>query len=413
MRLPAPLQARHHPLTADDNAAADAARRGVRIAMVAAEPSGDRLGAGLIEAIRARAPDSVFIGVGGPRMATSGCEILFDMERIGVIGLDGLLAKLPDILRIRRALPARFAEARAQVFVGIDAPDFNLALARRMKRRGVACAHYVSPTVWAWRGYRIRKIRKSIDHMLALFPFEAEYYRAHRVPVTCVGHPIADEIAAPDRAGARRQLGFGDGLLIALLPGSRRSEIRRHSEVFLQAARRIRERHPEARFILPFAGAAAADEFAKIQIANRSSNQSANKDIGDLPLRTVDGGARLALEACDFAIVASGTAALEAALLRRPHIVAYKLAAASHWLMRRLRHVDYYSMPNQLLRPPMILELIQSHATAENIARIADQMLRDPARIAELELRFADLHRQLKLGADARAADAVLELARE
>lgn len=374
--------------------------RGVRVAIVAGETSGDRLAAGLIEAVKSRAPGSRFVGVGGPRMAEAGCQLLFDMDAIGVIGLDGLFDKLPGIFRIRRSLLARFSAERPDVFVGVDVPDFNLALARKLKRQNITCVHYVSPTVWAWRGYRIHKIRRSIDHMLTLFPFEADYYRKHQVPVTCVGHPMADEISEPDRAAARRRLRLGAGPLIALLPGSRRSEIRRLGGVFMDAARRILEKHSRARFVLPFASRAAADEFRSIA-----------GDLADLPLHTLDGDSRLALEACDLAILASGTAALEAALLRRPHIVAYKLAAFSYWLMRRLRHVDYYSMPNQLLPAPMIPELIQRKATAANIAREADALLGDESRVADLERHFADLHRALKRGANARAGDTLLELA--
>jgi len=384
----------------------------VRVALVAGESSGDQLAAGLIEALRARRPACVFSGVGGPAMAAAGCDILFDMERIGVIGLDGLAAKLPGILQIRRRLFARYtaaAAARPDVFVGVDAPDFNLALEGKLRRAGVACAHYVSPTVWAWRAYRMRKIRRSVDHMLTLFPFEAAFYRRHQVPVTCVGHPLADRIDAPDRAAARRALGIDDGLLIALLPGSRRSEITRLARVFVDAARRIRARHPAARFILPFAGAGAAACFAAVA-----------GPVDDLPLRALPANAagdrgrtpsQLALEACDVGVVASGTAALEAALLRRAHIVAYKLATPSYWLMRRLRRVEYYSMPNQLLPQPLVPEFIQRRATAANIADAALALLAEPRRVAELERQFADLHRGLKLGANERAAEAVLQLA--
>lgn len=376
--------------------------RAIRIAIVAGEPSGDRLGAGLIQAVSTRLPGSRFVGVGGPKMAEAGCELLYEMERIGVIGLDGLWGKLPGIFRIRRNLRARFAAEPPNVFVGVDAPDFNLTLARKLKRRNITCIHYVSPTVWAWRGYRIHKIRRSVDHMLTLFPFEADYYRRRALPVTCVGHPLADEISVPDRAAARRrlQLDLDGGLLIALLPGSRRSEIRRLGRLFVEAARRILEKHPHAKFVLPFAGPGVADEFRAVA-----------GDLGDLPVQLLDGHARSALEACDVAILASGTAALEAALLRRPHIVVYKLAALSYWIMRRLRHIEHYSMPNQLLPAPMIPELIQRRATADNIARETDALLRDERRAADLERHFADLHRALKLGADARAANAVLQLA--
>ena len=377
---------------------------GVRVAIVACEASGDRLAAGLMEAIKARAPGSSFVGVGGANMAQAGCQLLYNMGDSSVIGLDGLFRQLPGILNIRRTLLARIKADRPDVFIGVDAPDFNLALERKLKRQNITCVHYVSPTVWAWRGYRIHKIRRAIDHMLTLFPFEADYYRAHHVPVTCVGHPMADEISEPDRAAARRQLQLGDGLLIALLPGSRRSEIRRLARVFIDAARLIGKQHPEARFVLPFAAQSAADEF------RLTAGDAA--ELADLPLHTLDGKSRLALEACDVAILASGTAALEAALLRRPHVVAYKLAPFSYWLMRRLRHVDYYSMPNQLLPKPMIAELIQHKATAANIAREVDALLGDRVRVAELERHFADLHRQLKRGANARAADVVLPLAR-
>ena len=377
---------------------------GVRVAIVACEASGDRLAAGLMEAIKARAPGSSFVGVGGANMAQAGCQLLYNMGDSSVIGLDGLFRQLPGILNIRRTLLARIKADRPDVFIGVDAPDFNLALERKLKRQNITCVHYVSPTVWAWRGYRIHKIRRAIDHMLTLFPFEADYYRAHHVPVTCVGHPMADEISEPDRGAARRQLQLGDGLLIALLPGSRRSEIRRLARVFIDAARLIGKQHPEARFVLPFAAQSAADEF------RLTAGDAA--ELADLPLHTLDGKSRLALEACDVAILASGTAALEAALLRRPHVVAYKLAPFSYWLMRRLRHVDYYSMPNQLLPKPMIAELIQHQATAANIAREVDALLGDRVRVAELERHFADLHRQLKRGANARAADVVLPLAR-
>ncbi len=390
---------------ADDaavNATTTAGRHPLRIALVAGETSGDQLGAGLIDAIRARYPHSCFVGVGGARMAAAGCQILFDMERISVIGLDGLFAKLPDIFRIRRQLRARFTatDRRPDLFVGIDAPDFNLTLEGQLKRHNITCVHYVSPTVWAWRGYRIHKIRRAVDHILTLFPFEADYYQRHGVPVTCVGHPLADQISAPERTAARRRLGFGEGLLIALLPGSRRSEIKRLGAVFIRAARRILVQHADAQFVLPFAGPAAADEFERVV-----------GSLGDLPVRTLDGDSRSALEACDVAVLASGTAALEAALLRRPHIVVYKLAAFSYWLMRRLRRVDYYSMPNQLLPTPMIPELIQSEASAANIAQQVDELLRDAARVADLERHFARLHQSLKRDANARAAETVLTLA--
>lgn len=375
--------------------------RAVRVAMVAAETSGDSLGAGLIEAIRARRPGSFFTGVGGPKMAAAGCEILFDMERIGVIGLDGLLKKLPGIFRIRRNLLARFCNEKPDVFIGVDAPDFNLSLARNLKRRGVTCVHYVSPTVWAWRGYRIRKIRASVDHMLALFPFEAEFCRKNDVPVTCVGHPIADQISAPNRERARAALQLDGAPLIALLPGSRRGEMRRHAKLFLHAARKILDAHAHAKFVLPFANRAVRDEYARATRGMHAEN---------FPLRTLEGGARRALEACDLAVLASGTASLEAALLQRAHIVVYKLPAVSYWLMRQLVQVEHFCMPNQLLPSPLVPELIQERATPANIAQAACALLADSPRARNLERAFATMHAELKLGANARAADAVLAL---
>lgn len=374
-------------------------QRTLQIAIVAGEASGDQIAAGLIEAIKARFPNSRFIGVGGKLMAQAGCERLFDMEKISVIGFDGLFTKLFGILKIRRALLARFTADRPDIFIGVDVPDFNLPLARKLKRDRITCLHYVSPTIWAWRGYRIHKIRRSTDHMLTLFPFENSYYHQHGVPVTCVGHPIADAISMPDRASAYQQLHLAEGLWIALLPGSRNSEIKRLGAIFMDAARNILLRYPQAKFVLPLASEKVAQEFYKV-VGN----------IDDLPVRILDGNARLALEACTVAVVASGTAALEAALLRRPHIVVYKLPRLSYWLVSRLVKLKYYSMANQLLREPVVPELFQKHATADAIAREVDVLLQDPKHCAWLEEQFADLHRQLKLNANVSAANVVLKL---
>lgn len=392
-------------------------KRNLRIALVVGETSGDRLGAGLIRALKAARPGCTFLGIGGPKMARAGCKILFDMERISVIGLDGLFAKLPDIYRIKRTLIKRFTANpadRPDIFIGIDAPDFNIALAGELKRQHITCLHYVSPTVWAWRGYRIHRIRRNIHHMLTLFPFEADYYRRQKVPVTCVGHPLADEIQAPRtqqaatqiRTHARKKLRLTDSKpnpdpLIAILPGSRRGEIRRLSGLFLQAAHLILKRYPRARFILPFATPACAEEFTNLHGKPSAIN---------LPLKTIHGNARAALEACDIAILASGTVALEAALLQRPHIVSYKLAPLTYWLVQRLRHVDHYSMPNLLLPKPMVTELMQNRATPENIAHEVAALWQDPRRRADLQRRFAKIHAQLKLDADRSAARAVLKL---
>ena len=381
------------------------------IAMVAGETSGDMLGGGLIDELNRRA-DCEIVGIGGANMRRQGCKILFDMDKINVIGLEGLISKLPDIIRIKRQLLTRFRRDKPDVFVGIDAPDFNLALAGKLKSQGIKCVQYVSPTVWAWRRYRMHKIRKSTDLMLVLFPFEVDFYRKHKIQVKCVGHPLADEITVVDKTQARKKIGITklgltenglkNDLLIALLPGSRLPEVRRLSPVLIAAARRILIGYPNAKFVMPFADAKLHNEFMAVD--------SANCRIDKLPIHTITGNARLALAACDFAVLACGTAALEAALLRRPHIVVYKLAYISYWIMRRLRYVEFYSMPNQLLPKPIIPELIQNQASGENIAAAVDELIQNKTYRTKLENQFADMHHNLKRNANATAAEAILEL---
>ncbi|NKB61156.1 MAG: lipid-A-disaccharide synthase [Gammaproteobacteria bacterium] len=373
----------------------------IQIAIVAGEPSGDSLGAGLISAVLEEYPNVRFVGVGGTRMEEVGCEILYHMERIGVMGIDGLFGKLADILKIRKDLYSRFSKSRPALFIGIDVPDFNLTLERKLKKSGISCVHYVSPTVWAWRGYRIHKIRDSINHMLTLFPFEAAFYEDKKVPVTYVGHPFADEIASPNRSEARRKLGLSKGdVIVALLPGSRRTEVRRLSRLLVNAAAKLHESYPEIRFLLPFANQRVEKEFYKHV-----------GELNSLPITTLEGQARLAIEASNIAVVASGTVALEAAILRRPHIVIYKLGRISYWLMKRLRHVDHYSMPNHLLPKPMIPELIQDDATVENIVREVNEYLKNKSKVQELEKEFEKIHRQLKCNANIQAKNAIAEIA--
>ncbi len=377
--------------------------RSQRIAIVAGEPSGDRLGAGLIRALRRRHPDLEFSGIGGPDMGAAGCRLLYPMERIGVIGLDGLWGKLRDILAIRRDLAGRWRRDPPAVFVGVDVPDFNLGLEVRLRSGGIPCVHYVSPTVWAWRGYRIRRIRRAVDHMLALFPFEAEYYRGCGIPVTCVGHPMADEIAKSDPASARRTLGLpGEGLVLALLPGSRRSEVRRLTKPMLQAARLLMRQYPDVRFVLPLAGPEAREAFER-----------AAGDTGDLPVLLLDGRSRLALEAADVAVLASGTASLEAALLQVPHVVLYRLPPFSYWLMRRLRLVDHFAMPNHLLPAPLVPELIQQDANPRNIVESVCTYLQNPGRMQEIKAAFADIRTALHRDADRMAAEVVSGLMKQ
>ena len=372
------------------------------IGIVAGESSGDALGAGLISELKRLYPGCRFTGIGGPGMRGSGCKILYEMEAIELIGLDGLCGKLGSILRIRSALYQQFITHPPDIFIGIDVPDFNLTLEEKLKKKGIKTVHYVSPTVWAWRGYRINKIRRAVDHMLALFPFEADFYKLHNVPVSYVGHPIADEICHPDRERARKQLELEidqDEVLVALLPGSRGSEIRRLAGVFADTVRCLSDDKPGIRFVLPF-----ANEKVRKLYFDYVGNQS------DLPITYIDGKSRLVLEACNIALLASGTAALEAALLERPHVVAYRVSTLTWWLFKLLRHVTFYSMPNQLLETPLIPELIQKEATAKNMTTAIRQLIAVQSESQELELKFRKLREQLRLGANHRAAGIVARI---
>ncbi len=376
--------------------------RPVQIGIVAGEPSGDRLAAGLIGALKFIYPNAGFAGIGGPAMRAAGCHTLYDMERIELMGFDGLFGRMRDILKIRSAIYRRFITHPPHLFVGIDVPDFNLALERRLKRKNIPTVHYVSPTVWAWRGYRIHKIRRSVDHMLTLFPFEAEFYTRHRIPVTCVGHPVADEIGEPDQAAARKKIGLaadGKTTVIGLLPGSRCSEVQRLGAVFVGAAEKLHGLDATIQFVLPFASSRV--ERAFYDVVGR---------INHLPITVLRGQSRIAMEASDMVILASGTAALEAALLRVPHVVVYKLSPVTYWLFQKLRHVDYYSMPNQLLPEPVIPELVQKDATAHNIVQAVNQYRQNPEKVRKLEQDFIQMHKALKRDANMQAGRAVATL---
>ena len=373
--------------------------RAVLVGIVAGEPSGDSLGAGFISEFRNLYPKARFVGIGGPKMRKAGCTTLHDMRSIGLMGLDELFVRLGGILKIRRSLYRKYDADPPDVFVAVDVPDFNLKLAAKLKRKGIPTVHYVSPTVWAWREYRIRKIHNSVDRMLVLFPFEADYYRKHGIAATFVGHPVADEIRNPDRERARRDLGLDIGSgerVVALLPGSRSTEIRRLGEIMIGAARLLHEADPALQFILPFANAETRKQFFAL-----------SGDVSDLPIVFIDERSRQALEACDIAILASGTAALEAALMERLHVVIYRVSSPTWVIFRMLSRVSHYSMPNHLLPKPEIPELIQSRATAGRIAESVRQMMGDRDRAARLEGEFRALRHQLRANASRQAADAV------
>jgi lipid-A-disaccharide synthase len=373
----------------------------LRIALVAGEASGDTLGAALIRALRARVPDLECFGVAGPKMVAAGCEAWAAASELSVMGLAEVLGHLPRLLRLRASLARRFARARPDVFVGIDSPEFNLSLARRLKRAGLRCVQYVSPQVWAWRQGRARSIGRDCDLVLCLLPFETEFYARHGVPAVFVGHPLADEIPlSVDRIGARAALGVAGGAtLIALLPGSRVDEVAQLGAPFAAAAGWIAARRPGFEFIAPMASSATRECFER-QLAQLPAAPA---------IRRVDGQAQRVLAAANAAIVASGTATLETLLSSRPMVVAYKVSAITAMLVRRLVKVPHFSQPNLLAGRALVPELFQGQVTAEALGSALLGELENPAHLAELTAEFQRVHRSLRCGGAERAAAAVLE----
>jgi lipid-A-disaccharide synthase len=374
-----------------------------RIALVAGETSGDQLGAGLIHALRERFPDAEFAGIGGDGMRGAGMDTWFDAGELAVMGLAEVLSHLPRLLGVRRALRERVLAWKPDVFVGIDAPDFNLGVERWLKQRGVRTAHYVSPSVWAWRESRAEKIGRSADRVLCLFPMEPAIYARHGVDARFVGHPLADALPlAPDREAARAALGIpADARLLAVLPGSRLGEIRRLGGIFFDAAQRLAAGLPGLHIVIPAANAACRGEIETLLA-----------DAGIANAQVLDGQAQRAMIASDAVLLASGTAALEAMLCKRPMVVAYRLAPLSHAIVRAfgLLKVEHVSLPNVLAGEPLVPELLQDDCTPGKLADTLLPMLRDPSVADALRPRFDDLHRQLRQDASARAAEAIADL---
>ena len=346
----------------------------MRVVIVAGEKSGDFLGAQLIKALQARYPGSHFTGIAGPQMMAQGATTLGNMDTLTIFGLDGLFKSLPELFRLRRAVIKRAIEWKADLFVGIDAPDFNHAIEYKLKQAGIPAVHYVSPTVWAWRPKRINKIRRSIDLMLALFPFEKDFYQKHDVPVEFVGHPLANEVANWRISSAfHSQLGddFVDEgqRLIGVLPGSRSGEVTRLLEPMLRGVKTLIEQDSNLRFVIP-----AASDKIKNLICRHPAFQEC---IDSKALKLIDGCSRDLMDASECLILASGTAALEAALFAKPMVVMYKVSKLSALVYEKSIIVDYYSMPNHLTEPPAVKELIQDQATAENLVGEAQRLLYD------------------------------------
>ena len=378
----------------------------MRFGLVAGEASGDALGAGLIRAISARLPDATFEGIAGPAMIAAGCDCWEDAEALAVMGLIEPLLEIPRLLRLRRTLIRRWRASPPDVFVGIDAPDFNLGLEKRLRSSGIRTAHYVGPTVWAWRAGRIKTVQKAADLVLCIFPFEEAIYDQHNVAAVFVGHPRADSMPSDVDTGMfRRRLGLEQGRLVAVLPGSRRGEVSRLGPLFAEAAARLAATRRDVRFVTPVAAP---------QLRPLIENQLRDADIRDAFL-LLDGESEQTMAAADVVLLASGTAALESALLAKPTVAAYKVARLTAWVLRRFKllTLERFTMPNLLTEEALIPEFIQEAATPDALASAVAALLDDPARCAAISSRFATLRDALALGADQRAADAVIALAAE
>ncbi|MCU0897492.1 MAG: lipid-A-disaccharide synthase [Burkholderiales bacterium] len=374
-----------------------------RIGIVAGEASGDLLGSRLIAALRSHLPDAEFFGIGGPMMEAQGFDAWFPQEKLAVRGFVEVLRHFRELLAIRRELVGRMRDARPDVFVGIDAPDFNLGVERRLKARGIPTVHYVSPSVWAWRSGRIGKIRRAVSHMLVLFPFEEAIYREAGIPVTYVGHPLADEIPLDyDRAEIRSALRLPAGApVVAMLPGSRQVELREHADLYVATGRLILQARPDARLLVPLVTRETREIFeAALWKA----------EARDLPFNLLFGHAQDALAAADVALVASGTATLEAALLRRPMVVTYRANRVSFAIAKRLVTIPYVALPNILAGEFIVPELLQDDATPENLAQALLNLLGDSTVMDALPERFRHIHETLRQGTGERAAAALLPL---
>ena len=374
-----------------------------RVYLVAGELSGDILGAGLMQALRARHPQVEFRGMGGPRMEAQGLKSRFPLETLSVMGLVEVLKHLPELVRVRRTLREEALAWQPDVMIGIDAPDFNIGLEKQLRAAGVTTAHYVSPSVWAWRQGRVKKIANAVDAMLTLLPFEADFYHRHRVPVAFVGHPLADELPLEnDRAAARRTLGLNaDAPVLALLPGSRRNEIRFMGATFLDAVTLLCQRHTGLQVVIPAATAQRYTELGELLAGYPALAQR---------VTLLEGQAREAMVASDAVLLTSGTAALEAMLCHRAMLVAYKMAPATHWLAKRLVKTQWISLPNLIAQESVVPELIQHAATPEAIAEQISQLLSDAKTRHALEARFAAMHATLQRTASERAAQAITAL---
>ncbi|MGO2011392.1 MAG: lipid-A-disaccharide synthase [Pseudoalteromonas sp.] len=374
----------------------------LRIAVVVGELSGDILGEGLIKALKTRFPDAVFEGIAGPKMQEQGCKSLFDMEELSVMGLVEVLGRLPRLLKIRKQLVQHFIDNPPDVFIGIDAPDFNLRVEKPLKDAGIKTVQYVSPSVWAWREKRINTISAATNLVLALLPFEKAFYDKHQVPCTFVGHTLADDIALEhDDTKARERLGLSPSdKVLALLPGSRGTEVGLLSETYIKTAANLKAQHPNLKIVVPL-----VNEKRKTQF-----NEVLAKTAPTLEPILLDGQSDIAMQAADAILIASGTATLEGMLYKKPMVVGYKIKALSYWIFKSLFtfNIKYFSLPNLLADEELVPEFMQSDCNVENLTNALSPMLNSDN--SELKARFLAIHQQIRLNASVQAAEAVAEL---
>ncbi len=372
------------------------------IGIVAGEASGDLLGSHLIRALKKHRPDLDFVGIAGPKMISEGAVSLFPIEKLSVRGYVEVLKHLPGLLKIRKQVFKSILNSRPDLFIGIDAPDFNFALERKLKRKGIKTIHYVSPSIWAWRKGRIGKIRRAVSHVLALFPFEPAIYQDAGIPVSYVGHPLADIIPIePNKSNAREQLKLkSHQLVIAMLPGSRQSEVQQLADLFVKTAKHMLDVMPDIQFLVPLITRETRKIFEQAIYDNQGEEQ--------LPIQILFGHAHLAMEAADAVIVASGTATLEAALYKRPMVITYRMPWLSWQILKRMNYLPYVGLPNVLAGRFVVPELLQHEATPGKIADAALKLLGDKPLIEEIRKEFTDIHHRLRQNTDEKAAEAIL-----
>lgn len=374
-----------------------------RFGIVAGEKSGDILGASLISALRNYFPQAEFIGVGGSEMVALGCESLCPIDRLSVMGFVEPLSRLPELLSLKRKLRRRFLAERIDAFIGIDSPVFNLSLAKALKNKGIKTIHFVSPTIWAYRENRVFNIKKSIDLMLTLFPFEKDLYKKHKIKAECVGHPLADKLSLKERScNYRTQLGIpNDQTVVALLPGSRVDEVNRLAPMFFETALEALQKYPKLKFLVPF---------SNLETHLRLKSYLANLSIVAGEQFTLIDDSHAALDASDFAFITSGTATLEALFLRKPMVICYKLAPISYLIGSRLIKVPYIGLPNILANEKIVPEYIQTEVTTTALLGELDEFMSGVKSFSELMIKYEEIHEELRGGASEKAASEIFRL---